>query len=346
MKRIFLSPLTVVILLLSAFTSYGQTIDQPGAYMTAIANAQTEMKQKYMAYVSAVAHGRRARKIEKMRLATLESISNCKYKNAEINIYKSDNSLRKSSINYIDLCYKVFNEDYKHIVDMEEIAEQSYDEMQAYMMLLEKTNEKLKMASDNMQTASTEFAKKYNVNLIESSDELSEKLATADQLSSYRDKLYLIFYKCNFEDGIMTKAINNKKVKDIEQARSSLVQYATEGLTALNDLRTFQTDPSLANACRDVLTFYKKMAETDAPKITDFFLKEEEFEKTKKTMDAKSDRSKQDIDAYNKAVKEMNAAVNTFNQANNNINTSRNKVLANWENADKVFADTHMPHYK
>jgi len=346
MKRFFLTRLTIIFLLFTAFTSHGQVIDQPVDYMTAIANAQTEMKQKYMAYVSAVAHGRRARKIEKMRLATLESISNCKYKTADINIYKGDNSLRKSSIDYIDLCYKVFNEDYKHIVDMEEIAEQSYDEMQAYMLLLEKTNEKLKIASDNMHNASIEFAKKYNITLIQTSDELSEKLNTADLLSSYRDKLYLIFYKCNFEDGVMTKAINNKKVKDIEQARNSLVQYATEGLTALNELRSFQGDPSLANACREVLTFYKKMAETDAPKITDFFLKEEEFEKTKKTMDTKSDRTKQDIDAYNKAVKDINAAINISNQTNITINTNRNKVLTNWENADKAFADMHMPHYK
>ena len=113
--------------------------------MTAINNAQTEMRQKYMAYISAVAHGCRARKIKKMRLAALESISNSKYKTVDIRIYKGDNSLRKSSIDYIELCYRVFNEDYKHIVDMEEIAEQSFDEMQSYILLMEKTNEKLKL---------------------------------------------------------------------------------------------------------------------------------------------------------------------------------------------------------
>jgi hypothetical protein len=346
MKRILLTSLTAIIVLFSVLTSRAQNIEQPGDYMTAINNAQTEMRQKYMAYISAVAHGRRARKIEKMRLATLESISNSKFKTADLNIYKGDNSLRKSSIDYIELCYRVFNEDYKHIVDMEDIAEQSFDEMQAYILLLEKTNEKLKAASDNMQNASRDFAKKYNVTLVDSKDELAEKLATADQLSSYRDKVYLIFFKCNWEDGVMTKAMNNKKVKDIEQARNSLIQYANEGLTALNEVRSFQGDPSLANACRATLEFYKKMAETDAPKITDFFLKEEDFEKTKKTMESKSDRSKQDIDAYNKAVKDINAVMNISNQANTNINNNRNKVLQDWENADKTFADAHMPHYK
>jgi hypothetical protein len=229
---------------------------------------------------------------------------------------------------------------------MEEIAEQSFDEMQAYMLLMEKTNEKLKIASDNMETASKEFAKKYNVPLVNSKDELGEKLSAADHLNTYRDKVYMLFFKCNWEDGIMTKAMNNKKVKDIEQARNSLAQYATEGLAALNDLRSYDGDPSLANACRQALEFYKKMAETDVAKLTDFYLKEEDFEKLKKTMDSKSDKSKQDVDAYNKAVKDINGAVNAFNQTNNNINNKRKEVLDNWDNADKSFADQHMPHYK
>jgi hypothetical protein len=345
MKKICTSVMTFV-LLLNVFISFSQTTDDPGAYMTAISNAQTEMRQKYMAYMSAVAHGRRARKIEKMRMATLESINNSKYKTSDIHIYKGDNSLRKSSIDYIELCYRVFNEDYKHIVDMEDIAEQSFDEMQAYILLNEKTNEKIKQASDNMEKASREFAKKYNVNLVESQDELGEKLATASLLNNYRDKIYLIFFKCNWEDEEMTKAMNNKKVKDIEQARNSLIRYATEGILALDTLKTFQGDPSLANACRQSLEFYKKMGENDVPKLTDFFLKQEDFDKAKKAMESKSEHSKQDVDTYNKSVKDINSAANNYNQVNNTINSNRKQTLDDWNAAEKSFADDHMPHYK
>ena len=65
------------------------------------------------------------------------------------------------------------------------------------------------------------------------------------------------------------------------------------------------------------------MAENDAPKVVDFFLKSEDFEKIKKAMDAKSNKTKEDIDAYNKAVKDINATVNISNQTNNNINNNR-----------------------
>src|SRR5580704_11582143 len=120
-----------------------QNLDNPGDYMTAITKARGDMDAKYMQYMSAAAHGRRARKVEKLRQEVLDNITNSRYKTTDLPIYKGDNSLRQSSIDYIQLCYIIFSEDYKKIVDMEELAEQSVDEMQAYMLLQQKVDEKL-----------------------------------------------------------------------------------------------------------------------------------------------------------------------------------------------------------
>lgn len=56
--------------------------------------------------------------------------------------YNGDNSLRQSSIDYIKLCYNVFNDDYAKIINLEDIAEQSFDEMQAFLLLQEKQTKK------------------------------------------------------------------------------------------------------------------------------------------------------------------------------------------------------------
>jgi hypothetical protein len=135
--------LALIILTSIAKNSYAQDLPNPGDYITAISNAQTEMNQKYMAYMSASAHVRRARKIDKMRQQALESIENCRFKTVDLPIYKGDNSLRQSSIDYIKFCYNVFNDDYAKILNLEDIAEQSFDEMQAFLLLQEKTNEKI-----------------------------------------------------------------------------------------------------------------------------------------------------------------------------------------------------------
>ncbi len=320
--------------------------DDPGAYMTAVSNAHVEMNQKYMAYMSAAAHGRRAKKVEKLRQAALTSITNSKYKTADLPYYKGDNSLRQSSIDYIQLCYNVFNEDYSKIVDMEEIAEQSIDKMEAYILLQEKTSEKVKQAADKMSKASHDFAAKYNVKLIESKDELGEKMEKASKMNHYVNQLFIIFFKCNFQDAQMVGFMNDKKVNDIEQSRSALLKYSNEGLAALDALRTFEGDGQLANSCRQVLEFYKKAAETIVPKMLDFYLKQDNFDKLKKNMDAKTNRTKEDVDAYNVAVKDINAASSQFNQYNTNINNNRTQLLQEWEAAQKSFNDTHMPYYK
>lgn len=331
-----------------ALNSRAQAIENPGEYMTAIYKARTDMDVKYMQYLSAAAHGRRARKIEKLRGEVLESINQSKYKTNDVGKYKGDNTLRQGSIDYITLCYRVFNDDYKKIVDMEELAEQSFDGMSAYLLLQDKITEKLTEASDKLQKTSKEFAAKYNVILDETQSALGSKLDVAGKLNDYTNALFLIFFKCNWQDGEMVTAMNNKKVNDVEQSRNSLLRFANEGLKGVDTLKTFNGDPTLANACREVLKYYKKMAETDVPKLTDFYLKEEAFTKAKKAFEAKpaSDRKQEDVDAYNKAVKEYNESISNFNKTNNAVNKERSQALNTWEAAQKKFQDVNMPYYK
>ena len=345
---LFCGFLLLMVSIFSAADASAQNVSEnPVDYLSAVGNIQTEMNAKYMAYISAVAHGRRARKIEKMRMQTLDAITNSRYKTIELPYFKKDNSLRQSSIEYIQLCYSVFNEDYAKIVNMEEIAEQSFDQMQAYILLQEKTSEKLKQASDKMQQASKDFAAKNNITLVNKQTELGDKMEIAGELNHYMNKIFLVFFKCNWQDNELIKAINSKKVTDIEQARSAIIKYAVEGLQALDTIKNFKGDGTLAMACRQALQYYKKTAENDIPKVTDFFLLEENFAKQQKTIDAKgSGRTKEDVDAFNKLVKDFNNGVNAYNKLNNNLNANRNRILENWQSAEKGFADAHMPHYK
>lgn len=347
MKLVFL--FFVMTFFCTGLQSFSQSPDaNPGNYITAVSNAQADMNKKYLAYVSAVAHGRRARKIEKMRQQVLESITQSRYKTIDLPMYKGDNSLRQSSIDYIKLTYDIFNEDYARIVNLEEIAEQSYDEMQRYLLLQEKTGEKLKEANDKMSQAQKDFAAKYNVTLLENKSEISEKSATASRLNRYMNQVFLIVFKCQWQDGELVKAINNKKVNEVEQSRVALLRYATEGLKEIDQYKHFNNDASLAAACRQVLNFYKGIAEKEVYTFTDFLLKQENFEKIHASFSAKSgaDKTKAEVDAYNKAVNDINAAINNNNKLNNAVNGQRVQVLNNYQQTEKSFADTHMPYFK
>ena len=347
-------PSTLLLLLLTAACLASKPVKaqdvtaNPVAYLDAISNAETNMNKAYMAYVSASAHSSRKRKIEKMREQAVNAILTCQGTINYLPAFKGDNSLRQSSLTYVQLCYKIFNDDYAHIVNMEDIAERSYDEMQAYLLLQEATSDSLKVGNDRMTKAFNSFAAKNNVNLVSQKSELGEKMDATSRLSKYRDKVYLLFFKCNWEDNQLVEAGNQKNITKIEQARTALDKYAIEGLAVLDTLHAYENDPSLANACRQALQFYKNEAETQVAQITDFFLKQDNFTKLKTTMEAKpaNQRTQQDVDTFNAAVRDINAAVNTYNQTNAAMNSGRSSVNQAWGETEKQFADTHTPYYK
>ena len=126
-------PLSFLLVLTLATRAQTLNLENPGDYITSVTRARGDMDTKYMQYLSATAHSRRARKVEKLRQEVMDNITESRYKTTDLPMYKGDNSLRKGSIDYIQLCYIVFSEDYKKIVNMEELAEQSVDEMQAYL---------------------------------------------------------------------------------------------------------------------------------------------------------------------------------------------------------------------
>jgi hypothetical protein len=338
--------LLLPILLLSRTSVQAQDLDNPGNYISAISKARGDMDSKYMQYVSYAAHGRRARKVEKLRQEVLDNIDQSRYKTTDLPYYKGDNSLRQAAIDYIKICYIIFSEDYKKIVNMEELAEQSVDEMQAYLLLQDAINQKLQEAWSNLDKATNDFATKYNVILSKDQSPLGAKMQAADHLDKYVNTVFLVFFKCNWEDNQMVKAMNDKKVNDMEQARNALSSYAAEGLKSLDTVKPYEGDASLIAACRRALLFYQKAADKDVPKLTDFYVKQEEFDKLQKAFDAKgSSRTKDDVNTYNKAVNDINASVKGFNQTNQQLNNDRTQALNDWNDTEKRFTDEHMPHY-
>lgn len=325
-----------------------QDLSTPGAYMTFISEKIRNINQTYINYLSAVSHGKSAKKVEKLREKTVNTIFDARSEVAGTLPYKGDKTLRDATVAYLKTCYIVFNEDYGKIVNMEEIAEQSYDAMEAYLMAQEKAGEKLTEAGQQRNAVAKTFAEKYGVKINDVKDELDLKMELADKVTDYYNKVYLIFFKSNRQEAYLVDAINRKDINGIEQNRNALLNYATAGLEALQQVNAFESDATLMAACKRALLFYKELAEKKIGKVSDYMLAEENFSKTKKAFDAKpaNKRTQADIDNFNKAVNEINAAGNAYNKVNNEINKDRDVVINTWNDAVKRFMDDHMPYRK
>lgn len=322
--------------------------DSPVTSLNKINQAMSKVSEKYLAYVSFKAHNNnKVKKAEKKRDAYLEQISQARYDIANVAYYKGDKSLHEAATSYLKLTADVMNENYAKIVNLEEIAEQSYDNMELYLLMQKGINDKMNEALDNQNKQVEVYCKKYNIQLIADESEMSKKLKKLDEITDYENKIYLIFFKCSVQETSLMEAIEKKNITSIEQIKSAMVKYADEGLAKLDTIKAYNGDMILKSACRSALDFFKKEAEKTAV-ITDYYMKEEAFEQIKKNFEnnpsAKSD--KKEIDKYNKAVNEINSASKQYNQTNQALNQTRKNIYDNWNNAVNTYLDRNVPYAK
>lgn len=340
MKNFFAAALLAA----TAFTAQAQD-DSPVAYLNGFDKPLDAVSKKYIQYMSAASHGASVRKSEKKRQDLLAQVDKSRGDITGLGYYKGDKTFQQSTLEYLKMVNNNLNENYAKMVNLEEIAEQSYDNMEAYMLLKQKVSERMEETSKKMHDSQKEFCKKYNINLIQNEDEQGKKINAMNKVSTYYDDMYLIFFKCNAQEDDMMEAIKKKNVSGIEQLKSAMVKYADEGLSRLDTFKAFNGDASLMQACRKALQFYKKEAD-QAAIYTDYFMKETAFDGAKKNFEtnpsAKS--SKTEVEKYNKAVSEMNKANDSYNKANQDLNQQRTDMYNNWNQSVSQFLDKNMPY--
>jgi hypothetical protein len=338
---------TATIILSTFFNSFSaKAAESPVEHMRQLSDREALLSTKYMSYMSEVAHGHRARKMEKRRQELIMSIRQAIQESGRLRPYNGDASLRDAYKKYWSVLLSIFTDDYSKIIDMEEIAERSYDAMEAILLIQEKANETVDAAYKDVATAYKTFADKHDVTLIEGeASKLTGKLTKTGQVNHYLNQLYLIFFKSSVQETLVLEALAKRDLNAVEQSRNSMLKFSTEGLLKLDTLKAFNGDASVKTACRQALEFHKKEVDKFSV-LSDYLIKLEEFDKTKKAFDAipTSKRTQADVDAFNKSVKEVNEVVNQSNKLSQELNSSRSKVLDNWETVRKKFMDHHIPH--
>jgi len=321
------------------------TYTTPVQYMDDISKALDIIQQNLWDYTNAVSHNKNARKIEKRRLEIVESIKSSKTYVWKMPSWKGDKSLRDSAYSYLKISYAVITEDYSKLVNMEDVAEQSYDAMEAYILAKQlaynKQDSSLKMLNAQYKI----FAANNNITLNDVKDKTSEKLEAAGKVYDYYNKLYLIFFKSMKQEVYVMDALNKNNVSSLKQNSDALTKFSTDGITNVDATSSFQNDGTLKSACKEALQFYKSESEKNLPGIADFLIKKETFEKIKKSIEAKSasKRTQADVDAYNTAVADFNTATTSFNSSIQKVNENRTKVLTKWNETVNTFIDKHVP---
>lgn len=343
MKQIL--ALLVIGLLFFNTKSFSQDYENPRQYMQAIQKQQENVTKRYLIYTSASAHGKKEKKVEALRSKLMDEIQEARMNINSLPSYKTDKSYRDTAVGFMKFYFNVMNDDYAKIINMEEIAEKSYDYMEAYLLTQEKVGEKLKEANDRMQAAQKQFAANNNIRLLEDDSETGAMMKEIGELNKYYHQAYLIFFKPFIQEKQLNEAIAKTNMTGIEQNKSAMLKYAQEGLVKLAAMKGYKGDNSLILSGTSILNFYVKEAEKTAS-VNDYFLMKERFEIIKKEMDKKSNRSNDDITSFNKAVADINKSSQAYNATVQILNEQRSETLNNWNNSVKEYFNNHTPHYK
>jgi len=339
-----LVPFLLVCMLCFAKYSSGQT--SASKYLDDIGSQFENITADMWDYSAAVAHGKSARKVEKRRKEVLTSISEAKKKVESMSGFEGDKTFRDAVIAYLKLDYNVMNNDYAKIVDMEEVAEQSYDAMEAYLLAQEMATQKLHAANDELNAKQSSFAGAHGITITESKDKTSQKLEAAGLVFKYYNKAYLIFFKSYKQEAYMIDAMNKNDLNALKQNADALAKNSAEGIKKFDSLQPFNGDGSLKTEGIEMMKFYKSEATKDCPVMIAYSVKKENFDKMKKSFDAKSNHSQAEANEFNKSVAELNKANTDYQKVNQDLNNKRNDLLNKWNETVARFLDKQVPKKK
>ena len=336
---------SLLILIASMQSTHAQTGTDPVAYMNKFTESERQINSEMLNYVSAVAHDKSAKKVDKQRLELINAISTARSMAAHASNFDGDSNVRVAAYNYFNIAYIVAKEDYGKIVDMEAISEQSYDNMEAYLKAQEAANDREHEAFEKVDKEIRAFAAMHHITITEDKSKDSKLSEVVNEVTKYYNKVYLTFFKCNSNESYMIKALEKKDVNGIEQNKSALLKNCTENLPKLEQIGAFQGDGSLIISSKKLLQFYKDEAKEKTPILTAYLVKSDDFQKLKKEMDGKSDRSQDDVNKYNAAVKDLNDAVNLYNKTNNELNQTRTRLISELNGSIETFMSKHIPRH-
>ncbi len=344
MRAVFIFVFTFISFI---YQSHAQNLTVATEYLGYVNEQCKLISNDMMAYTSAASHNKSARKVEKKRLELMQTIKQAIMNMRKLKPFNGDPALRDSALLYFQTTSALLNEDYAKIVDMEEVAEQSYNAMEAFLLAKEKAGDRTDQAYQIFDKEFDAFAIRNKIQLVQSSSKLSKKLEETNAIFKYYNQVYLIFFKSYKDEAYWMDALKKEDVNALEQTKNALAASSAEGLKKMSAISTFNDDKSLKVACERILEFYAYES-TKSADLADLYLKKDNFEKSKKAIESKkpADRTQQDIDAFNKLVADFNASVAKFNQVNAELNKKRSEALAAWNKASDNFLDNHVPTHR
>ena len=343
MTKLLSSTFTALLFFFSIIVQ-SQSFKTASEYLDFVGKEQEAVTKNMWKYTKAVAHSKSDRTIDAKRTVLVKSVEKAIDKIEKADGFDGD-TYKNQVLNYMRLSESLLKLDYAKIIDLKEVAEQSYDLMEAYILAQQMADKKMEEAYIEYDSHFKLFAANHHINIIENESDLVNKMKISNAVFKHYNALHLIHFKVSINEVYLWEAIEKQDVNAIQQNANALSESAKEGLKILKNIDLYKTDTSLVKATQEAFEFYIEEADNQIPKITEFLIMNEDFETIKTTLDKTPERkrTKEQIDTYNNKIKDINKAINIYNKTNEGLNKDRQKAINNLNNAKENFLSKHIP---
>ncbi|MDO6597980.1 hypothetical protein Q4512_13730 [Oceanihabitans sp. 2_MG-2023] len=340
----FTKILIVILLCFSTQNSIAQKFDNPSDYLTFVGDELEVIAKNNWKYTKAIAHSKNDKNIASKRKVLLKSVEKAFLKVQKAEGYDGD-EYKNQVLKHLTFNKNILNNDYAEILDMKAIAEQSYDLMEAYILAQEMADEKMEQAQAEYENNFYAFAKKHDINIIESDSDLSKKMKISGEVFNHYNELYLIFFKVYINEIYLMEALEKNDISAIQQNTNALSQSAKEGITILENTALYKNDATIVKATKAIFDFFIDEADNKMPQLLDFLVLNDDMETISNTLEKTPEkkRTKKQIDDYNDKVKQINKAVKNYNKVNTILNNNRQKAFNTLDITKDKFLDKHIP---
>jgi hypothetical protein len=321
-----------------------QNFKNASEYLDFVGDEQQAVTKSMWKYTKAVAHSKSDRSIDGKRKNLLKTVDRAIDKIEKANGFDGDDYKNKV-LKHMTFNKNLLNHDYAKIIDMKEVAEKSYDAMEAYIVAQEMADKKMEESQQEYERDLYEYAAKHNINIIESETDLGKKMKISNEVFEHYNDMYLTYFKVYINEVYLWEAVEANDVSAIQQNANALNIAAKEGLEILKSKAIYKNDTAIINATKKAFEFFIDESENQIPKITEFLIINEDFETIKTTLEQTPERkrSKELVNNYNKKVKTINKAVNTYNKVNTDLNNQRQNIIDGLNNTNANFLSKHIP---
>ena len=330
--------------ILSTSVITAQNFSNASEYLDFVGKEQQAITKNMWKYTKAVAHSNSDRSIEGKRKNLLKTIDRALSKIEKAEGFDGDD-YKDQVLKHMQLNKSLLNHDYAEIVDMKAVAEQSYDAMEAYIVAQELADKKMEESQQEYETNFYAFAKKHDIDIIESENDLGRKMKISNEVFEHYNQMYLVYFKVYINEIYLWEAVEANDVSGIQQNSNALNAAAKEGLEVLKLQSKYENDDSIVNATKQAFEFFIDETENKIPQLTDFLILNEDFQKIKNNLNQTPERkrTKEQVDAFNKKVNEINKAVKNYNKVNTDLNNERQASINGLNNTNSNFLANHIP---